>query len=50
LFCGFPVTTRDGNWSIVQGLEIDPFSRERIDASVAELEEERAAVRELELV
>jgi malate dehydrogenase len=50
LFSGFPVTTRDASWSIVQGLDIDPFSRERIDASVAELEEERATVRELELV
>ena len=50
LFCGFPVTTGDGEWSIVEGLEIDGFSRERIDASVAELEDERSTVRELELV
>jgi malate dehydrogenase len=34
----------------VQGLEIDPFSRARIDASVAELIEERDAVRELGLI
>ena len=40
----FPVTCSGGEWSIVEGLEIDPFSRERIDASVAELVEERDAV------
>ena len=33
----FPVVTRNGNWEIVQGLEIDDFSRARIDASTAEL-------------
>ncbi|HSM43420.1 MAG TPA: malate dehydrogenase, partial [Acidimicrobiia bacterium] len=41
---------RDGSWQIVQGLEIDDYSRGKIDASVAELEEERAAVRELDLI
>ncbi len=46
----FPVTTRDGDWEIVQGLEIDDFSRGRIDASTAELSEERAAVTELGLI
>ena len=46
----FPCTTADGRWSIVQGLEIDDFSRSRIDASVAELVEERDAVRGLGLV
>jgi malate dehydrogenase len=46
----FPCTTDDGNWSIVQGLEIDDFSRSRIDASVAELVEERDAVKGLGLV
>jgi malate dehydrogenase len=50
LFSGFPVTTGDGEWSIVEGLDLDEFSRTRIDATVAELEEERATVRELELV
>ena len=40
----FPATCSGGEWSIVEGLEIDPFSRERIDASVAELVEERDAV------
>ncbi|WP_122818523.1 malate dehydrogenase [Nocardioides pantholopis] len=46
----FPVTTRGGDWEIVQGLEIDDFSRGRIDASVAELVEERDAVRQLGLI
>jgi malate dehydrogenase len=50
LVSSFPCTCRDGSWAIVQGLEIDPYSRSKIDASVAELEEERAAVRELGLV
>ena len=39
-----------GEWEIVQGLEIDDFSRGKIDASVAELVEERDAVRELGLI
>ena len=50
LVSSFPVTTADGEWSIVQGLEIDDFSRGRIDASVAELAEEKAAVTELGLI
>ncbi|NDU74496.1 malate dehydrogenase [Actinomadura sp. DSM 109109] len=50
LISSFPVTTRDGAWEIVQGLEIDDFSRTRIDASVAELSEEREAVRKLGLI
>jgi malate dehydrogenase len=50
LVSSFPVTTKDGDWSIVQGLDIDDFSRGRIDASVAELDEERAAVTELGLI
>ena len=50
LVSSFPCTTKDGEWSIVQGLDIDDFSRARIDASVAELGEERDAVRELGLV
>src|SRR3954470_18591020 len=44
LISSFPVTTKDGSYSIVQGLEIDPFSQQRIDATVAELVEERDAV------
>ncbi len=50
LISGFPCTTNNGEWSIVQGLDIDAFSRGRIDASVAELGEERDAVSELGLI
>ncbi|MFZ1373023.1 MAG: malate dehydrogenase, partial [Nostocoides sp.] len=50
LISSFPVTISDGQWSIVQGLEIDDFSRGKIDASVAELAEERDAVRALGLI
>jgi malate dehydrogenase len=50
LVSSFPVTTKDGSWKIVQGLEIDAFSRSRIDASTAELAEERDAVKELGLI
>jgi malate dehydrogenase len=50
LISSFPVTSEGGEWKIVQGLEIDEFSRKRIDASVAELTEERDAVRELGLL
>lgn len=50
LISSFPVTTKDGDWEIVQGLEIDEFSRTRIDASTAELAEERDAVTELGLI
>ena len=46
----FPVTTQGGDWSIVQGLEVDDFSRAKIDASVAELVEEREAVAALGLI
>ena len=46
----FPVTSTGGEWEIVQGLEVSDFSRARIDASVAELVEERDAVRELGLL
>jgi malate dehydrogenase len=50
LISSFPVTTANGSWEIVQGLEIDEFSRGRIDASTAELAEERSAVKELGLI
>jgi malate dehydrogenase len=50
LVSSFPVTTRDGEWEIVQGLDIDDFSRGKIDASVAELADERQAVTELGLI
>jgi malate dehydrogenase len=50
LVSSFPCVSRSGKWHIVQGLEIDEFSRVRIDASIAELEEERTSVRELGLI
>ncbi len=50
LVYSFPVTTRDGDWEIVQGLEIDDFSRGRMDATAAELEDERTAVTGLGLI
>ncbi|MGB7114483.1 MAG: malate dehydrogenase [Mycobacterium sp.] len=50
LISSFPVTTKDGNWSIVQGLDINDFSRGRIDKSTAELADERSAVTELGLI
>jgi malate dehydrogenase len=50
LISSFPVTTKDGSWEIVQGLEIDDFSRARIDASTAELAQERDAVQGLGLI
>ncbi len=50
LVSSFPVTSSGGDWQIVQGLDVDEFSRSRIDASVAELVEERDAVQGLGLV
>lgn len=50
LVCSFPARSDDGAWTIVQGLDVPAFSRARIDASVAELEAERDAVRELGLL
>jgi len=50
LISSFPVTAKDGKYEIVQGLEIDDFSRARIDASVAELVEERDTVQKLGLI
>ena len=50
LMSSFPFTSSGGAWTIVPGLEIDDFSRSRIDASTAELAEERDAVVELGLI
>jgi len=50
LMSSFPCTTKDGSFEIVQGLELDDFSRSRIDASVAELAEERDTVAKLGLI
>jgi malate dehydrogenase len=50
LISSFPVTTKNGNWTIVSGLEIDDFSRARIDKTTGELADERKAVTELGLI
>ena len=50
LISSFPCMCKDGEYSIVQGLEIDDFSRAKIDASVGELADERNAVRDLGLI
>ena len=47
LISSFPVRVRGGKWKIVQGLSINDFSRAKIDASVAELKEEKSLVGEL---
>ena len=50
IISSFPCVCKDGDYSIVQGLEIDAFSRARIDATVAELIEERDEVKKLGLI
>ena len=50
LIAGYPCTCSDGEWSIVRGLELDGFARERIQASARELQEERDAVGALGLI
>jgi malate dehydrogenase len=50
LISSFPCRAVDGEWQIIQGVEINDFSRQKIDASVAELGEERDAVRSLGLI
>ncbi|MFZ9532397.1 MAG: malate dehydrogenase [Ilumatobacteraceae bacterium] len=50
LVSSFPCTCAGGNYQIVKGLEIDAYSRAKIDASVAELQEERDAVKALGLI
>ena len=44
---GFPVTCENGEYKIVQGLEIDAFSQERIDKTLAELQAEKDGVKDL---
>jgi malate dehydrogenase len=44
---GFPVTTQNGEYKVVEGLEIDAFSQERINLTLKELEEEKAGVSHL---
>ncbi|MBV9816872.1 MAG: malate dehydrogenase [Solirubrobacterales bacterium] len=50
IFAGYPCTCRNGEYTVVEGLELDDFSRERIDATIAELGEERDAVTQLGLI
>jgi malate dehydrogenase len=50
LICGFPCLCDGGRYKIVEGLELDEFSRAKIDASVAELTDERDTVKQLGLV
>ena len=50
LIYSFPVTCANGDYQIVQGLEVNDFSRARMDATAQELTEERDAVRELGLL
>lgn len=47
LICSFPLTTDGKNWKIVQGLDINPFAREKIDVTVNELKSERDTVKDL---
>jgi malate dehydrogenase len=44
---GFPVTTENGKYKIVQGLEIDAFSQQRIDKTLKELQDEQEGVKHL---
>ena len=50
IISSFPVKTANGSYEIVEGLEVPEFSQERIDKTVAELQEEREAVAKLGLV
>lgn len=50
LMYSYPVTCADGNWQIVQDLDIDDFSRDKMDATAAELTAERDAVQSLGLI
>ena len=50
IISSFPCTTAGGGYSIVQGLDLDDFSKARIAGSVAELEEGRDAFKELGLI
>jgi malate dehydrogenase len=50
LISSFPCTCSGGEWSVVEGLEINDFAREKIGATVSELREEREAVRQLNLI
>lgn len=47
LIVGLPTVARDGQWQVVEGLELSDWQKERIAANVTELQEERAAVADL---
>ena len=50
IICGLPCVCKNGEWSVVEGIELDAFSKPRAEASVAELCEERDAVKELGVI
>ena len=50
VFAGYPCTCSGGDYTVVEGLTVDEFSRARIDATAAELNEESEAVRGLGLI
>nr|WP_208390410.1 malate dehydrogenase [Brooklawnia cerclae] len=50
LISSFPVTTKDGAYEIVQGLELNDFSQAKLDATIAEMADEKQAVTELGLI
>jgi malate dehydrogenase len=50
LISGFPVTCSNGSFEVVQGLELNDFSRSRLEATVKELGEERETIKQLDLV
>jgi malate dehydrogenase len=50
IICSFPATSDGGDWQIVEGLEINDFSQEKIDATVDELKGERDTVKDLGLI
>jgi malate dehydrogenase len=50
IISSFPVTTSNGDWEIVEGLELADLSKQKIEATVNELKEERDTVKELGLV
>ena len=50
LIAGFPVTCSNGSYEVVQGLELNDFSRSRLEVTVNELKEERETIKRLELV
>src|SRR6202020_374580 len=50
IFCGYPCTCSGGEYTIVEGLELDEFSRARIDATVKELNDERDAITHLGII